>query len=104
MQQNEKAISMTYASICRFLVAIALLASVVFQAHTQDEPPKKRAKKGAKVVAPSGENRATPVERLKVAKGFKAELLYSVPGTAQGSWINLGLDPKGRLYVSDQYG
>jgi len=47
---------------------------------------------------------ATPVKNLKVAKGFKVELLYSVPKDEQGSWVNLTADPKGRLIVSDQYG
>jgi putative heme-binding domain-containing protein len=49
-------------------------------------------------------NKATPVKRIKVAKGFKAELLYSVPGDTQGSWVNLCTDNKGRLLVSDQFG
>ncbi len=47
---------------------------------------------------------ATPVESLKVARGFKVELLYSVPKDQQGSWVSMCLDPKGRLIVSDQYG
>ena len=47
---------------------------------------------------------ATPAEALKVAKDFKAELLYSVPKDKQGSWVNMCVDPKGRLIVSDQYG
>jgi putative heme-binding domain-containing protein len=47
---------------------------------------------------------ATPGESLKVAKDFKAELLYSVPKDVQGSWVNMTVDPKGRLIVSDQYG
>src|SRR5207248_11196925 len=37
-------------------------------------------------------------------KDFKVELLYSVPKEVQGSWINLCVDPKGRLIVSDQNG
>lgn len=41
---------------------------------------------------------------MKVAKDFKAELLYSVPKEIEGSWVNLCVDPKGRLIVSDQYG
>ena len=61
--------------------------------------------KRADAVGPAiGENKATPVSRIKVAKDFKVELLYSVPGTDQGSWVNMCEDPKGRLYVSDQYG
>jgi putative heme-binding domain-containing protein len=41
---------------------------------------------------------------LKVAKGFKAELVYTVPKDEQGSWVSMTVDPKGRLIVSDQYG
>jgi putative heme-binding domain-containing protein len=47
---------------------------------------------------------ATPGDRFKVAKGFKVELLYTVPKDQQGSWVNMTVDPKGRLIVSDQYG
>ncbi len=47
---------------------------------------------------------ATAAEALKVTKDFKAELLYSVPKDTQGSWVNMCVDPKGRLIVSDQYG
>jgi putative heme-binding domain-containing protein len=39
-----------------------------------------------------------------VPKGFKVELLYTVPRDSQGSWVNLAVDPKGRLITSDQYG
>lgn len=49
-------------------------------------------------------NKATPVDRIKASKGFKVELLYSVPGDEQGSWVNLCTDNKGRLLVSDQFG
>ena len=51
-----------------------------------------------------GENKATPVSRIKAAKDFQVELLYSVPGGEQGSWVNLYPDPKGRIIASDQYG
>jgi putative heme-binding domain-containing protein len=47
---------------------------------------------------------ATAAEALKVTKDFKAEMLYSVPKDVQGSWVNMCVDPKGRLIVSDQYG
>ena len=47
---------------------------------------------------------ATDPGTMKVAKGFKVELLYSVPKAEQGSWVNMCVDPKGRLIVSDQYG
>ncbi len=46
---------------------------------------------------------ALPAERLTVAAGFRAELLYSPAKDTEGSWISLCADPKGRLYVSGQY-
>lgn len=54
--------------------------------------------------APLKEPTATPVDQLKVAKGFQVELLYTVPKDTQGSWVNMCVDPIGRLIVSDQYG
>ena len=50
------------------------------------------------------ENKATPIDRIKVPKDFRVELLYSVPGQDEGSWVNLCLDNKGRMIASDQYG
>lgn len=51
-----------------------------------------------------GENTATPINRIKAAKDFQVELLYSVPGGDQGSWVALCTDPKGRIIAADQYG
>jgi putative heme-binding domain-containing protein len=50
------------------------------------------------------DTQATPVERIKVAKGFEVELLYSVPREQFGSWVNLATDPQGRLIVSEEAG
>ena len=47
---------------------------------------------------------ATPAGQVRIAKGFKVELLYNVPKDDQGSWVSMCVDPKGRLIVSDQYG
>ena len=47
---------------------------------------------------------ATPADKVKVAKGFKVELLYSVPKEQEGSWVSMTQDDKGRLICSDQYG
>lgn len=51
-----------------------------------------------------GANVATPVSNIKTLPDFQVELLYSVPGDEQGSWVALCKDPKGRIYASDQYG
>jgi putative heme-binding domain-containing protein len=52
----------------------------------------------------AGTGKATPAERIKVAKDFKVELLYTVPRAAQGSWVSMCLGPQGQLIVSDQGG
>ena len=44
----------------------------------------------------------TGSDEIKLAKGFKAELLYSVPKKEQGSWVSICVDDKGRLIASDQ--
>lgn len=54
--------------------------------------------------ARGAEPQATAAKNLKLLPGFHAELLYSVPGAEQGSWVSLAVDPKGRLITSDQYG
>ncbi len=41
---------------------------------------------------------------LQIAKGFAVELIYTVPKDAQGSWVSLTEDSKGRLIAGDQYG
>lgn len=55
-------------------------------------------------VARLREPTATPADTLKIARGFQAELLYTVSKGTMGSWVNMCVDPKGRLIVSDQYG
>ncbi len=47
---------------------------------------------------------SAPAARIRAPKGFRVELLYPVPRDTQGSWVNMTVDPKGRLIVSDQYG
>ncbi len=44
---------------------------------------------------------ATPAEELKVAPGFKIELLKSAT-PRDGSWVSMAVDDRGRLYVSPQ--
>ena len=74
------------------------------------DPPTKQAAakpkpaKQASVGPVVNENKATPIDRIKVPTDFKVELLYSVPGEQEGSWVNLCLDDKGRILASDQYG
>ncbi|HTL16843.1 MAG TPA: c-type cytochrome [Patescibacteria group bacterium] len=44
------------------------------------------------------------VANIRMAKDFKIELVYTVPRKSEGSWVSMCIDPKGRLYVSDQNG
>src|SRR6516225_8653645 len=82
----------TWLGVCTFLLVAAAFGEA------------DREKAGKKDGSASKEPAATPAKALQVMKDFKAELLYSVPKEKQGSWVNLCVDPKGRLIVSDQYG
>ncbi|QDU98071.1 family 16 glycoside hydrolase [Lignipirellula cremea] len=73
-------------------------------AQLGDAPWKKIDAVALAAVAPLREPTATAADSLKLPAGFHAELLYSVPKAEQGSWVNMCVDPKGRLIVSDQYG
>src|SRR5690606_33583021 len=42
--------------------------------------------------------------KITLPPGFKAELVYEVPAEAEGSWVAITPDDKGRLIASDQYG
>ena len=44
---------------------------------------------------------ATPAEQLKVAPGFRVELLKSAT-EREGSWVSMAVDAQGRLYISPQ--
>ncbi|QDV46042.1 Cytochrome c [Stieleria neptunia] len=100
--------SRNVAAICLSALCVAF---VVPDAAAQNGAAKAKARKAAakparsKTVGPAiGGNTATPIDRIKAAEGFEVELLYSVPGEEQGSWVNLCTDDKGRILVSDQFG
>ncbi len=91
--------------------AVGLLSCTLVFGQAPDSPAKAKpkAQKGKAnrptVVGPSIKgNKATPIDRIKAIKEFQVELLYSVPGADQGSWVNLCVDHKQRIFVSDQYG
>lgn len=74
-------------------------------ADARPKAARKKAGRKAQVAGPAiNENQATPVTRIKPAKDFQVELVHSVPAGEEGSWVNLCVDPKGRLIASDQYG
>src|SRR6266545_838593 len=56
---------------------------------------------GGRTQSPRRTAEALPAESLKVADGFKVELLRSAqPG--EGSWVSMTVDAKGRLIISPQ--
>ena len=91
-------------------VAFVLTLTLPFSAVAQNKAKAKGASKPKRPAKPQqvgpevNENKATPVDRITARDGFEVELLYSVPGVEQGSWVNLCTDNKGRIIVSDQYG
>jgi putative heme-binding domain-containing protein len=88
-----------------FALAAGLVAASPAPAQQPDETKAKQKKKTDPVLpGRAKEPPATDPATMKVAKGFKVELLYSVPKDTQGSWVSMCHDPKGRLIVSDQYG
>lgn len=98
-----------------FLYSLLMTAFVspmalVGQGAKAEPKGKAKAKAKAKPVRPQavgpaiGANVATPVTNIKTLPDYQVELLYSVPGGEQGSWVNLCNDDHGRIYASDQYG
>ena len=71
------------------------------QAKAKAKPKNRRPQEVGPAI---GQNKATPVDRVKALPGFEVEILYSVPGGDQGSWVALAPDDKGQIYASDQYG
>lgn len=52
--------------------------------------------------ASGGLQSSTPANVFNLLPGFQAERLFTVPKDKLGSWVNIALDNKGRLIVSDQ--
>ncbi len=83
------------------------------QAEAEAEAsPKPKSRRGvAEVPAKSSadEDTSAPASvgnsataNVKVAAGFRVETIYEVPLAAQGSWVSLTIDDKGRFLASDQ--
>lgn len=79
-------------------------------AATRPEGGGRRAPRGTAATKPAPKPKAnnaaqaTPIDKLSVAKGFKVELLHTVPAETEGSWVSMCVDGKGRLIACDQYG
>jgi putative heme-binding domain-containing protein len=84
-------------------LAIACTTAVA-QPPKNVTPRNARPPRQEKVGPAVGQNKATPIDRITAVEGFQVELLYSVPGEQQGSWVNLCFDNKNRILVSDQFG
>jgi putative heme-binding domain-containing protein len=58
---------------------------------------------GDALIAKAPEPEAVAAEVITLP-GFKAEKLYTVPKSEQGSWVAMTVDPQGNLITGDQYG
>jgi putative heme-binding domain-containing protein len=86
------------------LLFVSPCSGLLAQNKSPDKAKPKPKAKVAQVGPAINQNIATPVSLIKAMKGFKVELLYSVPGEDQGSWVNLCVDSRGRILASDQFG
>ncbi|MEM7513916.1 MAG: hypothetical protein AAF388_23515, partial [Bacteroidota bacterium] len=55
-------------------------------------------------ISESNSQKPISAANLNLPDGFMAELLYAPSAQAQGSWVSITKDDKGRLITSDQYG
>ncbi len=101
-----KRLSALTAAVCLLCGSIVWGQVPESESKPREARPKAKAKVDRPaVVGPAVKgNKATPIDRIKAAKDFQIELLYSVPGVDQGSWVNLCVDNRQRIIVSDQYG
>ena len=99
-------LSLMFVTLCFFATETSHLFAQEQPVNSKelDKKPEKKNHKQPTVGAAVGGNTATPVDRITVTEGFNVELLYSVPGVEQGSWVTLCTDNKGRILVSDQFG
>ena len=58
----------------------------------------------ATVAGAQANNAGTPAEALETLPGFSVERILSADKAVHGSWINMGLDHKGRLLLGGQRG
>ena len=76
------------------LSALTLPCSLMAQDAKAKGKGKAKAKRPDAVGPAIGANVATPVSNIKTLKDFKVELIYSVPGGEQGSWVNRAPAPR----------
>lgn len=86
--------------ICLF--ALALLAATLTIETVAQAPKQPTKKKKAAVKKEPVKRDATPAEALYVPDGFKVELLHTADPVAEGSFICMTRDDKGRLIISGQ--
>ncbi|MCE9548448.1 MAG: hypothetical protein K8T25_23485, partial [Planctomycetia bacterium] len=94
--------------VCGVLAAVGSWLWCTAASHAAPTNPapadKKPVDKKPADKTPVVPNSAQPAKGFKLLPGFQAELLYTVPKNRQGSWVNLAVDPQGRLITSDQNG
>lgn len=82
-------------SVCLVCLCLVSVCEADVPVHATKKPTEASA---------SFDAMATPIERIKIANGFRVELVYNVPRSLYGSWVNLAVDPQGRLIASNESG
>ncbi len=101
--RSRAALAATVTSLSLCLAFAWSMSASVAQVPAKPQA-KKQAKKQAKPRVETPAPPAVSVGKIKAPKGFRVELIHTVPRESQGSWVSLTTDPKGRLIASDQYG
>jgi putative heme-binding domain-containing protein len=94
MARNLSAL-LLFAGIIGLFVAVpgapdSISAQQPAQKQKADKPP------------PGNPVKTPEAEKVKIAKGFRLELIYKVPTETHGSWVCLATLPDGKLIASDQ--
>jgi len=85
-------------------LVVGLATATIASAQPGAARAQAQSKTSVKPPASSAAASATPADRIKAPAGFRVELIHTVARDAEGSWVSLAVDPKGRLIASDQYG
>src|SRR3954467_15783617 len=71
------------------LSLVALFLTILLTGDVTAATRSERQKNHAAARPNAFDATATPAAKIKIANGFQVELLYSVPKSQYGSWVNL---------------
>jgi putative heme-binding domain-containing protein len=84
------------------MMIVPLLGSTTDAQDSKEKDKQEKTEKKNRQKAPPKKRDVAPPETLQTLPGFKVELLQVSEPAAEGSWINLAKDNKGRLIIGGQ--